>query len=460
MNQLFRRHFSGPGGISQLFAIAFPMVVSSACETVMMFTDRLFLSHLSPTHMSAAMSGGMTGFMFTTFFMGLTGYTTPLVAQYLGAGKKKNCAVTVSQSLIISVLCFPLMILCIPLGHLLFNIFDKGSEQLTLAIQYYDILMYGIVVVILKNSFSAFFSGIGKTRIVMIASLASVLINTVVNYILIFGALGFPALGIKGAAIGTLFSGFCGLIILAISYYWYHKGHPEFEAASSLRFDAKVMKKLFRFGYPAGLEFFLNFLAFDILILIFHSYGKNVASAVTIAFNWDMVSYIPMIGMNIGVTSLVGRYMGAKDIDLAHKATKSGLKLGVVYAILMLILFIGFSGPMSNLFIQQTENVEELFSLAKYMVGMMAFFIVADGFSLVYAGALRGAGDTVWTMMISVGFHWLLALEALVMVRYLNIDPKITWACFVFTIPFIGISYFFRYRLGKWKNINVIGTEH
>lgn len=459
MNQLFRRHFSGPGGISQLLVIALPMVVSSACETIMMFTDRLFLSYLSPTHMSAAMSGGMTGFMFTTFFMGLTGYTTPLVAQYLGAGKEKNCALAVSQSLIISVICFPLMIACIPIGHMLFGLFDKGTEQLELAIQYYDILMYGIVVVILKNSFSAFFSGIGKTRIVMIAALVSVVINTVVNYILIFGALGIPALGIQGAAIGTLFSGFCGLLILAVSYYWYHKDHPEFEASSSLRFDAKVMKKLFRFGYPAGLEFFLNFLAFDILILIFHSYGKDVASAVTIAFNWDMVSYIPMIGMNIGVTSLVGRFMGAKDIALAHKATLSGLKIGVMYAILMLILFIGFSGPMSSLFIQEKENTEALFQLAKYMVGMMAFFIIADGFSLVFAGALRGAGDTVWTMVISVGFHWLLALEALVMVRYLHIDPRITWACFVFTIPFIGISYFFRYRLGKWKSIDVVGKE-
>lgn len=460
MNQLFRRHFSGAGGMSQLLAIAFPMVVSSACETVMMFTDRLFLSYLSPIHMSAAMSGGMTGFMFTTFFMGLTGYTTPLVAQYLGAGKTKNCAVAVSQSLIISVLCFPLMLACIPVGHMLFEVFDQSQEQLQLALQYYDILMYGIVVVILKNSFSAFFSGIGKTRIVMIASLVSVVVNTIVNYILIFGAWGFPAMGIQGAAIGTLFSGFCGLFILGISYYWYHKGHPEFEAGASLRFDIKVMKKLFRFGYPAGLEFFLNFLAFDIMILIFHSYGKHVASAVTIAFNWDMVSYIPMIGMNIGVTSLVGRYMGAKDITLAHKSTKSGLKLGLMYAILMLILFIGFSGPMSKLFIQGTENVEALYSLANYMVGMMAFFVIADGFSLVFAGALRGAGDTLWAMMISVAFHWLLALEAFVLVRIFHIDPKITWACFVFTIPFIAISYFYRYRLGKWKTIDVVGSEY
>ncbi|MDP6330010.1 MAG: MATE family efflux transporter, partial [SAR324 cluster bacterium] len=97
---MFSKQFEGPGGISQLLYIAIPMVVSQACETIMMFTDRLFLSQVSPMHMSASMSGGLTAFMFSTFFIGLTGYATPLVAQYLGSGNKKICGVVIFQALI------------------------------------------------------------------------------------------------------------------------------------------------------------------------------------------------------------------------------------------------------------------------------------------------------------------------------------------------------------------------
>ena len=103
------------GGVRELLAIAVPMVVSHACDTVMTFTDRVFLSWLGPDEMNAAMSGGLTSFMMMTFFMGLIGYTTALVAQYLGAGKKDRCALATSQALIICLAAYPLILLARPL---------------------------------------------------------------------------------------------------------------------------------------------------------------------------------------------------------------------------------------------------------------------------------------------------------------------------------------------------------
>ena len=97
MTKLLERHLEGPGGIRQMVAIALPMVVSNACETVMTFTDRLFLSRLGPEFMSAAMAGGLASFSLMTFFLGLTGYTTAMAAQYLGNGRTKYCALTVSR---------------------------------------------------------------------------------------------------------------------------------------------------------------------------------------------------------------------------------------------------------------------------------------------------------------------------------------------------------------------------
>ena len=460
MTKFFNKHFGGEGGISQLLVIAMPMVVSQACDTVMMFTDRLFLSQLSPIHMAASMSGGLTAFMFMTFFMGLTGYATPLVAQYLGSGNEKKCAIVITQAVIISLIAYPIMLSFIPVGHWLFNVFNHDQAQLELSIIYFNILMMGSVIGLVRNSINGFFCGIGKTRIVMISSLITMIVNIIVNYALILGNFGFPSLGIKGAAIGTIIGGVCGLLVVAVGYLTYHRTHQNYNFSKSFRYDAKVMKKLFKFGYPGGLEFFLNLMAFDLAVLIFHSYGSNVAAAVTIAFNWDLVSFIPLIGVNIGVTSLVGRFMGANKADLAHKTTISGLKLAGLYSVAMILLFTVFPKPLVAMFVAEQSHNPALSDLAEYMVAMVALYVIADGFALVYSGALRGAGDTFWTMVISVAFHWLFVVEAVIMITIFNLPPKISWAVFVLTVPTIAISFYFRYRSGKWREVKVISDNH
>jgi len=456
IKNFLNKHFSGSGGISQLLVIAMPMVVSQTCDTVMMFTDRLFLSQISPVHMAASMSGGLTVFMFMTFFMGLTGYATALVAQYLGSGNEKKCAIVTTQALIISIIAYPIMLACIPIGHWMFEFIGHNEQQLELSLIYFDILMFGTIIGLARNSFNAFFSGIGKTRIVMFSSLVAMVINVLVNYALILGNFGFPEMGIKGAAIGTIIGGSCGLLIVAAGYVLYQREYGIDDFYKSLHFDAIVMKKLFKFGYPGGLEFFLNLLAFDLTVLIFHSYGADVAAAVTIAFNWDLVSFIPLIGVNIGVTSLVGRFMGGGNPDLAHRTTMSGLKLVSCYSVLMIVLFVIFPKPLVAMFLPDPENAKALSNLAEYMISLVACYVIADGFSLVYSGALRGSGDTFWTMIISVVLHWIFTLEAILMVSVFNLPPKITWAIFVLTVPLISIAFYLRYRSGKWRKIKVV----
>ena len=109
------------------------------------------------------------------------------------------------------------------------------------------------------------------------------------------------------------------------------------------------MRKLLRFGYPAGVELFLNLLAFTSMILLFHSHGLATATAVTIVFNWDMVSFVPLL-IQIGVVSLVGRYMGAGRPRIAERVTRSGLKMGWSYSSVILVLFVGFPEQLVAVF--------------------------------------------------------------------------------------------------------------
>ena len=315
------------GGVAELLAIALPMVVSHACDTVMTFTDRLFLSRLGTEEMNAAMSGGLTCFMMTTFFMGLIGYTTALVAQYLGAGKRDRCAVAATQALVISLAAYPLILAARPLVFYGFEISGIAPEQLACQKVYFGILIYATIIGLLRTSLSSFFSGIGQTRMVMVAAFVAMAANVGFNYVLIFGKLGVPAMGIRGAAYGTVLGGLLGLAVL-VGAYLRPSIRRRFRVVESLRLDREAMGKLLWFGYPAGVEMFLNVLAFTGMILAFHVHGPATATATTIMFNWDMVSFVPLLGVQIGVMSLVGRYMGAGDPDTAYRAAMSGIKIG------------------------------------------------------------------------------------------------------------------------------------
>jgi MATE family multidrug resistance protein len=290
----------------------------------------------------------------------------------------------------------------------------------------------------------------------MLSALTTMLVNVGANYVLIFGRFGLPALGIRGAAYGTIFGSLCGLLIL-LAAYLAESNRREFDVTFP-RLDGKVMRKLLRFGYPAGVELFLNLLAFTAMILIFHSNGLATATAVTIVFSWDMVSFVPLLGIQIGVVSLVGRYMGAGRPEVAERVTLSGLKMGWAYSSVILVLFVGFPEQLVAVF--QPVGADPIFAeaapLATGMLRLAGLYVLADAVMVVFSGALRGAGDTFWTMCISVGLHWLLLPVLLISLKILHLPPQSAWlALVIFFLSFSGVFYL-RYRSGKWKTLAVL----
>lgn len=445
------------GGMAELLVIAFPMIISTACDGVMTFTDRLFLAKLGPEQMNAAMGGGIAMQMMIFFFMGLTGYTTALVAQYYGAGQKHMGAVVVFQSVIVAIAAYPLILLCRPLVHGYFNFMNLPSVQLEYQLVYFNVVIFGAVIGILRNCLSCYFSGIGRTKIVMVATLVAMLVNVGLDYMLIFGKFGFPPMGIKGAAIATVIGGLCGLIVLVIAYVSKGNWH-EFQVHASFHFDPGVMRKLLYFGYAPGLELFLNFMAFSAMIYLFHSHGNVVATASTIMFNWDLVSFIPLLGIEIAVTSLVGRYMGSGDPDTAHKAAMSGIKAGIFYSIFILILFLLIPGYLVMIF--KPDLPDAVFNaavpIAKSMIRLASLYVLVEAVMVAIVGALRGAGDTHFTMLVSVIAHWTLLPVLYLLMNVLGFSALVGWfGLIVFFLIFCSILIL-RYRSAKWKEIKVV----
>lgn len=436
--------------------IAIPMVVSMASETVNLFVDRLFLSRLGKLYLSGAMTGGLTNYMIMSFFLGIIGYVNAIVAQNDGAGRPRQCARAASQSLRLAVLAWPLVLASIPLVRMAFVGLGHGPEQVNLEMTYFRILIFGSIFGFLRQALGGFFIGLGKTRVVMVSNIAGMIVNIPANWALIFGKLGLPALGITGAAIGTVLGSLVTMLILASIYVSRHY-RETYGTTSELGFDRRLAGLLFRYGTPAGFETFLNMAAFNLFVQLMHSYGPDTAAAVTITFNYDMLAFIPMMGLGFAATTLTGRYVGAKNIGGAEEATRLNLRTALGYAATLVVFFMVAARPLVELFADGLEGGGvEVAAQARIMLRLAAVYILADATQLILAGSLRGAGDTKYVMWISVILHWIFAVLAWVFVRTLRIPPVTMWIIFIGFVLVLGSAMYLRYRFGPWRKMSLV----
>lgn len=459
LNRFYRpSRFKKNGDVKDVLVVALPMLLSMSFDTLMTFIDRLFLSKLGPAEMNAALGAGAVQLALTMFFTGMISYTTAMVAQRLGGKRRWDCARAFMQALYVSLMCVPLLYLTIPLGHVAFGMEHLPADQLQYQKTYFNILMFGGVINLVRNVAPCFFSGIGETKIVMKAAFVGMLVNVACNFVLIYGMGPIPALGVAGAAYGTLIGNLVSTVILFAKFFG-KSCHRRFRTRYAFAFSWPLTQELLKKGIPSGVEMFLNMSAFQLLILMFHALGPESATASSVMFNWDMVAYVPLMGLEVASTSLVGRYVGAKDGAAASRSTYSGLKLGWGYSLLMGIFFIFLPGMLTDIFkpdvAETSAEAIAIFESARpmsiFMLRIATFYIFVEVLLVIYAGALRGAGDTLWVMFACAIMNWCVAGSLYLVAYVFGLPAHLAWIAVVAVYSTAPVLFWLRWKNGKWR---------
>ena len=443
----------GPGGIKPMMQIAFPLMISTSTVAIMLFIDRLYLRQVSQEAMNASLSGGFTSFAFQSFFIGIIGFSTALVAQNYGARQFHNCPRVLTQTIVFSCCSVPLIFALIPAGRWVLAIVGLSDGEVLQAQTYLTILMAGTGLDLFRNSLNSYFGGLGQTKVVLLATFVMAIANVSANYILIFGKLGFPALGIEGAAYGTVFAWFTGLFTLSVVYLKQIR-FPEYQLLDSFQFDLEILKKLVRFGFASGLEIALLIFAIDLMILTLKSYGADVSTAITVGLTWIQTLHIPVIGLEIGTMSLVGRFIGARDTDSVSDSVFSGLLLASSYASIAALAFLFATDTMVLMFLESDSSTTTL-NLAIWGTQLNAFIIFVISWSGILGGALRGAGDTYGAMTIFATFWWFQFFLMFILVRLVKLGPDDVLAIHIFSSPLLLIAMMIRFRSGVWRKFDL-----
>lgn len=449
-----RWHFNS-ATLRTLFGIALPMVVSQGAFAVMTFTDRYFMSQIDPAHMAAALGGGVATFFTVCFFSGLLSYANALVAQYLGAGELAKCSRVVTQGLLLAIACQPLMILITLYVVRIFSAMDHDPQVVVLESTYFQILMVGALITLFKTCLASYFAGIGRTRVVMVCDVAGLLLNIPLCWAMAFGRLGFPAMGISGAAWSTVISTLFSLALFALFYLARHN-REKFQVAASLHIDFAILRRYLRLGLPSGLELFLNVAAFNLFLLMFQSYGVAHGAAAAIVFNWDLLSFVPMIGLNIGLVSLIGRSVGGRNMEKTNEVITAGFVIGISYSSVLGLIYILFRFPLVEVFAPPTGDFSEIRTLATFMMVGLSCYTMADAIIQVAGGVLRGAGDTRWVMLTSTALHWIMLVIQYLVIRVWDFGPKASWLVFCLLIVAIAVAFVLRLLSGRWRTADAM----
>ena len=435
----------------RMFRMAFPSTVEALLSGLTSFVDTIMVSAIG---ISAVSSVGITTqprMIILMLFMALNTGVTALIARRRGENDAKKANQILMQSLLIClILAIIMTVVGIATARPLLKFAGAGDDIIDDAVIYYIIVTAGTVLMALTMTINAAQRGAGNTKVAMKTNIAANIVNVAFNFLLIKGRLGFPALGVKGAAIATFLGILTAFIMACLSL---RKSTFIFFSLKSLKnFDFKLVKSIIKISGNAAIE--------ELCLRVgFFMYNKIIAELGTVDYGTHLVCINILnlstnigSGLGIGTTALVGQTMGEKRSDLSVLYVKIGQRMAFIISIALSSLFI-FGGKMlMGLF---TDDPSIIANGSKILIIMAAvtFFINSQ---IVYSGCLRGAGD--------VRFVATMALISVAVIRpgisYLLTYPVGlgligAWLGLFFDQFIRGMAGRIRFKMGKWTKINI-----
>jgi MATE family multidrug resistance protein len=458
VRERFKRRWSGEGGIREVLLVAYPLVLSQMSFTVQMFVDRLFLTWYSQEAVAGAVMGIFTTWSLIALFLHTAEYLTTFVAQYFGAGRPERIGRAVWQGIYFSALAGVLVALLIPFAGPFFEM--AGHEPVVRGYEttYSRILMAGCCPIVLMAALSTFFAGRGETLVVLRVNVLVTAVNVVLNYLWIFGHAGFPRAGVAGAAWSTVVSQVVGAAaFFALILRPEHRA--TFRTLSGWRPDPALFLRLLRFGLPAGLQYSLEVLAFALFMLIVGRIGTPELAASGIAFNLNMIVFMPMLGLGLGLSSVVGRYLGAGRPDVAERSTWSAFVLAMSYMTACGALYVFTPGLLLAPYAAGADpaTFPALAAITTVLLRFVALYSIFDMMNVVFASGLRGAGDTAYPLWISLVLQWSLMLAPTYVACVLQgRGVYAAWTAASAYVIVLGALLLRRFAAGRWKSLRVI----
>jgi putative MATE family efflux protein len=442
----------GPEPMTQrrVLSLATPIIGENLLQTAVGAVDTFMVAHLG----AAAVAGVGTSFELVFFIISILSAidigATVLVSQAVGAGDQERANYLARQAIVWGVvLGIPVSIGMFVAAPSIIGIFGTAADVAAAATIYLEVISATALALFLSFICGAVLRGAGDSRTPLKAAVLANIVNIGVAYVLIFGHLGLPELGIAGSAWGAAIGRGAGAaVMLAVMA----RGHKAISLAGSWGWMPRldVARQLLTLGVPAALEQVLSSGAFMTLIAVVALIGTEALAAQQITFTALSVAFLPALGFSIAATALVGQSIGARVAADARAASRIALRWALVWmAVGGLVAFV-FAERAMGIFTSDPEVIASGTRALHALSLALPFW----GLWFVSSGSLRGSGDTRTPMIVGATTMWLAVLLAWIAVRWFDGGLGSVWSAFVLTtMPASFLTWWaYRRRIGQFED--------
>ncbi len=442
-----------------MLRLSVPMVVATSCRMVMDVTDFMMIAETGNTDaLAAILPAQIIMFTYIVIGMGIGTLVNTLASQCHGRGDNRSASAYAWQSLYMSAGFWIVGAMLWPVLPHIFALAGHATSIQELECRYTAIAVWTIGPSIAANGLSCFFTGVHRPKITMLAALEGVAVNASVSFVLIFGHLGFPAMGIEGAAWGTVVGTNYRALRMTIAFCGrYYAEH--FASRETWAFDWKKMKTLLRVGWPSGLQWCSDVTVWAIftVVLIGGYFGKTHQLATNSVWQYMRITFLPCMGLGTAISSIVGKAIGVRDYAYAQRTARLGVLIMMAYMGTMSAIYLVFRRELIGYFCDDPAVVD---IGATIMLCAVAFQLF-DAVGATYNFALRAAGDTFAPSVMFVVGHWVIVVAggfamAEFAPQFGSLGP---WLAASLLIIGSGIWLWWRWQGGKWMQIDIFKHE-
>lgn len=436
-----------------LITFALPLFLGNALQALYNTVDSIWVGrYLGSQGLAAVSVSGPVVFALVALVMGIGMATTTLVAQYSGAGRPDMVNRVIATS-------FGLMLilgLISSAGGILFRVpilrlINTPPDVMDMAASYLGVFMAGLLTMFAYNVISAVMRGLGDSRTPLVFLAYATLLNIILDPIMIFGWGPFPQMGVAGAALATVIAqGVSGILGLR---HMVRVGLVKLDK-DLLSLDRDLTKKLFTIGLPSGVQQIVVSMGMLTLSSIVNRFGSVVMAAFGVGGRLDQFAFMPAMSVGLSVTALVGQNMGAGLHERVKEIVKWAAYLTIGITAVVSLVVLALPGPLVSIF---NEEPGVLIEGARYLRTIGAAYI-PYALMFMLSGVMRGAGDTVPSMLISMVTLWLVRIPVAAYLSNLMGSRGIWLAIAVSPVVGAGLNYAY-FLSGRWKSRAVVSSR-
>ncbi|MDG1246344.1 MAG: MATE family efflux transporter [Polaribacter sp.] len=393
--------------------LAAPVMLGMLGHTFVSFVDNIMVGQIGTAELAAVSLGNSFMFIAMSVGIGFSTAITPLIAEADSADNFKQAKSTFKHGLFLCTVLGIILFLGVFFAKPLMYLMQQPEEVVALAIPYLDLVAFSLIPLVVFQALKQFSDGMSMTRYPMYATLIANIVNIVLNYLLIFGKFGFPALGIVGAAFGTVISRF---IMLAYLWWLLTKKERTKALVTNIKFfilEKLMLQKFINLGAPSAMQMLFEVAIFTAAIWLSGLLGKNAQAANQIALNLSSMTFMVAMGLSVASMIRVGNQKGLQKFKELRRIAFSIFLLGILLAIFFGSIFFLFHKSLPKIYVDFTDAANytdnlEVVRIASQLLFAAAIFQISDTIQVVVLGGLRGLQDVKIPTIITFISYWVI----------------------------------------------------